>query len=119
LFTHQLSHVWIDFRDIQDAFMRDKGIDYFENSRRATYVQQQGKSRCEILLHGKRKHILLGILRNKARHPKVIPMSVIGLHDWRSARSGRHPTSARQSANVLNAERKAEVVIASFDNPQT
>jgi hypothetical protein len=41
LFTHQLSHVWIDFRGIQDAFMREKGIDYFENSRRATYVQQQ------------------------------------------------------------------------------
>jgi hypothetical protein len=41
LFTHQLSHVWIDFRGIQDAFMRTKGIDYFENSRRATYVQQQ------------------------------------------------------------------------------
>lgn len=41
LFTHQLSHVWVDFRGIQDAFMRDKGIDYFENSRRATYVQQQ------------------------------------------------------------------------------
>ena len=41
LFTHQLSHVWIDFRGIQDHFMRDKGIDYFENSRRATYVQQQ------------------------------------------------------------------------------
>jgi hypothetical protein len=41
LFTHQISHVWIDFRGIQDAFMRDKGIDYFENTRRATYVQQQ------------------------------------------------------------------------------
>jgi hypothetical protein len=41
LFTHQLSHTWIDFRGIQDAFMREKGIDYFENSRRATYVQQQ------------------------------------------------------------------------------
>lgn len=41
LFTHQLSHVWIDFRGIQDEFMRSKGIDYFENSRRATYVQQQ------------------------------------------------------------------------------
>ena len=40
LFTHQLSHVWVDFRGIQDAFMKDKGIDYFENSRRATYVQQ-------------------------------------------------------------------------------
>ncbi len=41
LFIHQLSHVWIDFRGIQDDFMRDKGIDYFENSRRATYAQQQ------------------------------------------------------------------------------
>ena len=40
LFTHQLSHVWIDFRGIPDAYMRDKGIDYFENSRRATYIQQ-------------------------------------------------------------------------------
>jgi hypothetical protein len=41
LFTHQLSHIWVDFRGIQDAFMRGKGIDYFENSRRATYVQRQ------------------------------------------------------------------------------
>ena len=41
LFTHQLSHAWIDFRGIQDAFMRGKGIDYFENSRRATLVQQR------------------------------------------------------------------------------
>jgi hypothetical protein len=41
LFTHQLSHLWIDFRGIQDAFMRAHGIDYFENSRRATYVHQE------------------------------------------------------------------------------
>jgi len=41
LFTHQLSHLWLDFRGIQDAFMCDRGIDYFENSRRATYVHQQ------------------------------------------------------------------------------
>ena len=41
LFIHQLSHVWIDFRGIQDAFMREKRSDYFENSRRATVVQQQ------------------------------------------------------------------------------
>jgi len=40
LFIHQLSHVWIDFRGIQDAFMRGRGIDYFENSRRATYLQR-------------------------------------------------------------------------------
>ena len=41
LFIHQYSHIWVDFREIQDAFVRDKGIDYFENSRRATYVQRE------------------------------------------------------------------------------
>ncbi len=41
LFIHQLSHIWIDFRGIQDSFMRDKDIDYFENSRRATLIHQR------------------------------------------------------------------------------
>ncbi len=41
LFIHQLSHMWIDFRGIHDQYMRGKKIDYFENSRRATYIQQQ------------------------------------------------------------------------------
>ncbi len=40
LFGHQYSHVWIDFRGIQDAYMRGRGIDYFENSRRATIAQR-------------------------------------------------------------------------------
>jgi hypothetical protein len=40
LFGHQYSHVWIDFRGIQDDYMRGKGIDYFENSRRATLSQR-------------------------------------------------------------------------------
>jgi hypothetical protein len=41
LFVHQMSHIWIDFRAIQDQFMRDHRSDYFENSRRATLIQQQ------------------------------------------------------------------------------
>lgn len=41
LFIHQFSHAWIDFRGIRDAFMREKDCDYFENSRRATYVQRE------------------------------------------------------------------------------
>ena len=41
LFGHQFSHVWIDFRGIQDETMRARGIDYFENSRRATLEQRQ------------------------------------------------------------------------------
>ena len=40
LFIHQLSQVWLDFRGIKDEVNRKVGIDYFENSRRATQVQQ-------------------------------------------------------------------------------
>ena len=41
LFIHQMSHIWCDFRGIQDAFMRQHDSNYFENSCRATHVQQQ------------------------------------------------------------------------------
>lgn len=41
LFGHQFSQVFIDFRGLADSFMKNKGIDYFENSRRATLVQRQ------------------------------------------------------------------------------
>jgi hypothetical protein len=40
LFGHQYTHVWVDFRGISDAYMREHGLDYFENSRRATYAQR-------------------------------------------------------------------------------
>ena len=32
--------MWIDFRGIRDEFMQARGSDYFENSRQATFVQQ-------------------------------------------------------------------------------
>ena len=41
LFIHQFSHMWIDFRGIHDAFNKKAGFDYFENSRRATYIHRQ------------------------------------------------------------------------------
>lgn len=41
LFVHQFSHLWIDFRGIQDAFMQEKHSDYFQNSRRATLIHQE------------------------------------------------------------------------------
>jgi hypothetical protein len=40
LFGHQYSHVWIDFRGIQDSTMRALGSDYFINSVRATYANR-------------------------------------------------------------------------------
>ena len=39
--SYTSSHMWTDFRGLQDDFMREHGSDYFENGRRATYVQQQ------------------------------------------------------------------------------
>lgn len=41
LFVHQFSHAWVDFRGIQDRFMREKDCDYFENTRRAIAVQRE------------------------------------------------------------------------------
>lgn len=40
MFGHQYTHVWVDFRGIQDNYMRERGMDYFENSRRATLAQR-------------------------------------------------------------------------------
>ena len=40
LFGHQFTHAWVDLRGIADPYMRDRGIDYFENSRRATLAQR-------------------------------------------------------------------------------
>ncbi len=41
LFGHQFSQAFIDYRGLADKYMKEKGIDYFENSRRATYVQRE------------------------------------------------------------------------------
>lgn len=40
LFGHQYSQMFVDYRGIADSYMREKGIDYFENSRRATLTQR-------------------------------------------------------------------------------
>jgi hypothetical protein len=41
LFGHQFSMAFIDFRGLADPYMKAKGIDYFENTRRATLVQRR------------------------------------------------------------------------------
>jgi hypothetical protein len=40
LFAHQFTQAWVDLRGTSDAYMRERGFDYFENSRRATLSQQ-------------------------------------------------------------------------------
>ena len=41
LFIHQFSHLWLDLRGLQDDFLNAHQLDFFENSRRATYIQRQ------------------------------------------------------------------------------
>jgi hypothetical protein len=36
-----MSHLWLDFRGIHDELNKKTGIDYFENTSRATYIHQQ------------------------------------------------------------------------------
>jgi hypothetical protein len=40
LFGHQFSHMFIDFKGLKDSYLREKGIDYFENSRRAALANR-------------------------------------------------------------------------------
>lgn len=41
MFGHQYSHIFVDFRNRPDRYMKAKGLDYFENSRRAVQVQRR------------------------------------------------------------------------------
>ena len=40
LFGHQFTQVWVNLKGISDAYMRTRGLDYFENSRRAVLAQR-------------------------------------------------------------------------------
>jgi hypothetical protein len=90
LFTHQLSHLWIDFRGLQDVFMREHGSDYFENSRQATYVQQEYARRNPLEFAGYERNLL-------------------GHHGHRRARLGRRggsPASNGSSSTTTPVEHR-------------
>jgi hypothetical protein len=52
LFIHQYSHMFLDLRGIQDRHIGHYGIDYFENSRRATLVQREYAMRNPLEFEG-------------------------------------------------------------------
>lgn len=56
LFTHQLPQLFVDFRGLRDDFMRQRNCDYFENSRRAVYVQQEYARRNPLQFAGYGEH---------------------------------------------------------------
>ena len=77
LFIHQFSHAWIDFRGIQDAFMREKKCNYFENSRRAAYVQREYAIRNPLGFTGYGAECGG---RSAGDGPSVEPQRIIGRH---------------------------------------
>ncbi len=54
LFIHQMSHLWVDFRGLRDAFMRAHDSDYFINSRIGAHVQQR------YAIRNPRRHAMYG-----------------------------------------------------------
>jgi hypothetical protein len=81
LFIHQLSHLWIDFRGIQDRYMREKGIDYFENSCRATYTQQEYAVRNPRQFRGYDQNIW-GITASDGPGPAALMVDGVKRHFW-------------------------------------
>jgi len=76
LFAHQLSHIWINFKGIQDATMRTKGIDYFENTRRATYIQQAYAIENPLKFTGY-SHCCWGITASDGPGPEIVKIKGI------------------------------------------
>jgi hypothetical protein len=71
LFIHQFTHIWIDFRDLQDAYMRDRGTDYFRNSCEATYIHQEYAIRNPQEFNGHGEYIW-GLTASDGPGPKTI-----------------------------------------------
>ena len=108
LFTHQLSHIWIDFRGIQDAFMRDKGIDYFENSRRATYVQQRYAIENPRKFDGYGEHCW-GITASDGPGPETLKLHGIERTFFDYARARRSLWARRRHAGAVGGGRLVAV----------
>lgn len=79
LFIHQLSHIWIDFRGIRDVYMQTKEMDYFENSRRATLLQQRYSIEVPLRFPHYDRH-RWGITASAGPGPKTLNINGIRRH---------------------------------------
>ena len=97
MFGHQYSHVWIDFRGIQDEFMREKGIDYFENSRRATYAHREYSVQNPMRWRGYDSEIWgLSACDGPADTVQIFNNEERGFFTYCGARHGRHACARRR-----------------------
>ena len=117
LFMHQLSHLWIDFRGIRDSFMRAKGVDYFENSRRAVLVQQGYSERNPRRFRGYSRQIW-GITASDGPGPAVrrIGGRVRRFHDYcaRGVPHGPDDGTLSPWAVIASLPFDPETVLSSF-----
>jgi hypothetical protein len=117
LFMHQLSHLWIDFRGIRDSFMADRGIDYFENSRRATLVQQRYAERNPRRFRGYSRDIW-GITASDGPGPAVrrIAGRALRFHDYCARGVPKGPDDGTLSpwAVIASLPFAPEIVLPTF-----
>ena len=85
LFMHQFSHIWLDLQGLQDDFLRKNELDFFENSRRATLIQQQYAIRNPMNYQGYGEHCW-GITASDGPGPKVAKIDGIErqFYDYRA-----------------------------------
>jgi hypothetical protein len=114
LFIHQLSHLWVDFRGVQDAFMRGKGIDYFENSRRATFAHQRYAVHNPRRFKGYGEHCW-GITASEGPGPAVVTVDGVERHFYdyraRSIPSGPDDGTLAPWAVVASLPFAPEIVV--------
>lgn len=119
LFLHQLSHMWIDFRGIQDDYMRKHESDYFENSRRATYIQQQYAIRNPRGFKGYGEYIW-GLTASDGPGParKKIKGKLLRFYDYisRGVPSGPDDGTLAPWAVVASLPFAAEIVLPSIQH---
>jgi hypothetical protein len=83
LFGHQYSHIWVDFRGIQDDQNRQLGFDYFENSRRATHAQNYYAIKNPLGLRGYGRYNWgFTACDGPKDHPEGIPKDLIEKHGF-------------------------------------
>ncbi len=117
MFGHQYSHVWIDFRGIQDEYMREKGIDYFENSRRAAYAHREYcDPEPDALARLRQRDLGPERVRRPGRHGADLQQRGARLLHVRSARHGRD-APARRRHDRADRRRRLDRVRAGDRDP--
>jgi len=99
LFGHQYSHIFVDFRGIQDGYIRGRGIDYFENSRRATLAQRAYAIANPMSWQGYDEYVW-GLTASDGPADVTLPVNGMPRQFWTYAARGTSHTGTRDDGTL-------------------